>query len=155
MARVIYDGREVDQNFQIEDGIRRGLDHGRRAVVETKVIENSYDLVDDNGNLVADAELNVKCLAIAREVNARFTVDGERVFFQAAPEAAVSRRVVLIAGGTIIGTVGFDSLRADATFKAICEPRGALNEPQLATLASDLVANKVCGWMDDLEWHAD
>jgi hypothetical protein len=155
MARVKYDGNEVDQNFQIEDGIRGTLAKGNRAVVDANRVTEDFELIDDGGDSAPDADLNQKCAAIAKAVNARFSIEGDKVIFQAPPEVAVSRRVEIIAGHQILGTVHFDSLRTDGSFIASCEPEALLNQPQLAQIGRDLVANKVCGDFDNLVWHVD
>ena len=81
MPRVKFDPREVDQNFQIEDGIRNTLRRNPTAVVPVSVIEIAYDLLDDDCHIV-DGTLEEKAEAIAKIVDAECSLIGSNVVFK-------------------------------------------------------------------------
>lgn len=81
MPRVKYNPRELDQNFQIEDGIRSTLRRNPTAVVSASVIETAYDLLDDDWRTV-DGKLEEKAEAIAKIVDAEFSLIGSNVVFK-------------------------------------------------------------------------
>ncbi|CAN5515348.1 hypothetical protein BH11PLA2_BH11PLA2_09330 [soil metagenome] len=80
MARVKFAGSEVDQQFQIEDGIRTTLTLSKRAAVSKNVIADSYDLLDDDFEPV-EGTFEQKCDALAGITNATYTINDENVVF--------------------------------------------------------------------------
>ena len=86
MARVKFDTREVDQNFQIENGIRKILRQSSRAVIPLGVIDDSYELEDEDC-WPTDGTLADKCQTIADCVGARFRFRGEHVIFERPSES--------------------------------------------------------------------
>jgi len=81
MAKAKFHPGEVDQNFQIEDGIRETLRKCATAEVSASVIESSYDLLDERHDSI-NGTLEEKCTAIAKVVGARFSLLGTNVVFQ-------------------------------------------------------------------------
>jgi hypothetical protein len=81
MARVKFDGREIDQNFQIEQGVKDTLRGYLTAVMSASVIECCYDLLDGNMNPIK-GKFEDKCRGIAEAAGADFTVEGENVKFR-------------------------------------------------------------------------
>lgn len=81
MARVKYDGREVDQNFQIEDGIRKTLRDQPTAEVSVSVIDTNYDLVDEDCDPI-EGTFADKCDAIAASAEASWLLVGNTVVFK-------------------------------------------------------------------------
>jgi hypothetical protein len=84
MARVKYQPGEVDQNFQIEDGIRHTLEQSPTAEVSASVIESCYDLLDDEMQPI-NGVLEDKCKVIGKMVGAHFSVVGKNVIFEKLP----------------------------------------------------------------------
>ena len=80
MARVKYQ-REVVQNFQIEDGIRRTLRQSSRAAVSASVIDTSYELEDDEF-MPIEGTFDEKCQAISEKLGAQYRMSGENVIFE-------------------------------------------------------------------------
>lgn len=81
MARVKYDPGELDQNFQIEDGIRRTLSANRTAEVSVSVIESSYDLLADNGD-VRQGSVESKCAQLGHELNVEYVKATDDIVFR-------------------------------------------------------------------------
>jgi hypothetical protein len=81
VARVKYNGRELDQNLQIEDGIRKTLRQSSRASICASVIDTAYELFDDDFYRV-EGTLAEKCEVIAEIVGAQFSVAGDQVIFE-------------------------------------------------------------------------
>ncbi len=81
MARVKFDSNERDQNFQIEYGIERTIEASRDASVDAAVIESSYDLLDESGEIV-EGTVQQKCEAIAKPRGLQFSLDGDTVIFR-------------------------------------------------------------------------
>lgn len=81
MARAKFDGNEIDQNFQIENGIERAVDADGSASVDTSVIQSSYDLIDDSGEIV-EGTVEQKCDAIAKPRGLQFSIADETVVFR-------------------------------------------------------------------------
>src|SRR5262245_11901811 len=80
MTRVKYHPGEVDQNFQIEDGIRQTLGKSPTAEVSASVIQSCYDLLDEKWDPIKGT-LGDKCIAIAKIVGADFSLVGKDVVF--------------------------------------------------------------------------
>jgi hypothetical protein len=81
MARVKFNAGEVDQNFQIEAGIRETLSSSPTAEVSASVIESCYDLLDERFAPIAGT-LEDKCKGIAKIVGAEFSLLGKNVVFK-------------------------------------------------------------------------
>ena len=81
MARAKYNPAELDQNFQIEDAIRKTLCDSPTAEVSAAVIEFHYDLLDERCDPVNGAFVD-KCKAIAKIVGADFSLCGKNVVFK-------------------------------------------------------------------------
>jgi len=81
MARVKFTAGEIVQNFQIQDAIRRTLETERVASMDRSVIESSYELEDDDGQ-VMDGSVDDKCQAIAARLNVDVSVRDELVIFR-------------------------------------------------------------------------
>ena len=80
MPRVRFDGRELDGNFKIQDGVIRTLKTASIARVDVLGIEKVYDLPDAN-QADGQASLEEKCRAIAMDADADFEVRGKEVWF--------------------------------------------------------------------------
>jgi len=87
MGRATFNPGEIDQNFQIEDGIRETLRMGATATVRAVVIQDSYDLLDEDCSEVVGATLEAKCHQIAQELGVDFSVRRDRVVFRRKQEA--------------------------------------------------------------------
>lgn len=81
MARVTYNADEADQNFQIEDGIRGTLKDHAVATTDPKYIEDCYELLDDDMNPMA-GDLNAKCKAICKAIDATYELKGDEAQFK-------------------------------------------------------------------------
>ncbi len=81
MPRALFNGSELDQNFQIEDGVRSTLRSHAIAQVPVSVVEDCYDLFDGDFRRVPGT-LEEKCGYISRLVGAEFEVRGECVWFR-------------------------------------------------------------------------
>ena len=82
MARVQFDPGEVDQNFQIEDGIRETLNSNPIASVDVSVIESCYDGLDADGSEISTATVDDKCQQIANVLNVQYSIKESRVIFR-------------------------------------------------------------------------
>jgi len=62
MARVEYESRELDQNHQIIEGIRRTLDNSPRGRARTTLCAvNAIDLMDEAGGGSLDQKIAHVC----------------------------------------------------------------------------------------------
>ena len=82
MARVQFNAAEFDQNFQIEDGIRKTLSSNPTASVDVSVIESCYNALDADGYDIANATLNEKCQQIGNALSVDYSVKGTSVIFR-------------------------------------------------------------------------
>ena len=80
MARVEFNSGEIDQIFQVEDGIRRTLKSHPVASVVRSVIESSYDLLDDGGKII-EGDIDKKCQQIATKVRAKYSLKKDEIDF--------------------------------------------------------------------------
>jgi len=81
MARVKFSQEEIDQNCQIEDGIRQTLRGNPTAEVSASVIVSAYDLLDEKDGIISGT-LEQKCTAIALFLSAEYSIVGENVIFR-------------------------------------------------------------------------
>ena len=82
MARVQFDAGEVDQNFQIEDGIRETLNSNPIASVDVSVIESCYEALDANGSEISTGTVDNKCKQIANVLNVQYSIKESLVIFR-------------------------------------------------------------------------
>jgi hypothetical protein len=85
MARVVFNANDIDQEFQIEDGIRRTLETNSVASVAQSVIEQCYELKSDEGE-ITDGSIHDKCRQIAERSNLDFSLHEELVIFRRRPK---------------------------------------------------------------------
>ena len=81
MPRMIYDGREVDPNFQIEDAVQQALRANNVAHLSRKAIDANYELLDEDLHPIPGT-FEEKCLAIAKIVGAEVEFRGDSVLFR-------------------------------------------------------------------------
>jgi hypothetical protein len=81
MARVNFNANEIDQNFQIEEAIESAINVDGSASIAAAVIESSYDLPNDSGEII-EATLEQKCGAIENRLGLQFSLGGETVIFR-------------------------------------------------------------------------
>jgi hypothetical protein len=82
MARAQFNPGELDQNFKIEDGIRRTLSSDPTASVRVSVIELCYDALDADGSRIPTATLNDKCQQIANALGVDYSIRETLVVFR-------------------------------------------------------------------------
>jgi hypothetical protein len=85
MARVVFDANDIDQEFQIEDGIRRTLDANHVASIEQAVINECYDLYDPNGTNV-EGDINDRSTQIAQRGNLDYSLHENLAVFRRKPK---------------------------------------------------------------------
>src|SRR5438046_2097641 len=81
MARAKFNPCEIDPNCMIEDAISDTLRAHPIAEAPLSVIEQYYDLIDEDCNPI-DGTLEDKCRSIATRVHAEFEIRTENVLFR-------------------------------------------------------------------------
>lgn len=81
MARVQFDPRELDQNVQLEDGVRSTLEQDTVAEVAVSVIETCYEIRDEDEYAVPST-LEERCSELAHLVGADYQIRGAEVWFR-------------------------------------------------------------------------
>lgn len=82
MARVQFNADELDQNFQIEDGIKETLSSNPIASVDVSVIESCYDHLDADGSEIFTATVDDKCQQIANVLDVQYSIKESLVIFR-------------------------------------------------------------------------
>lgn len=85
MARVIFNANEIDQQFQIEDVIRRTLETNRTASVDKSVIESSYELENEDDQTIGKS-VRDKCSHIAQQLDLDFSLHEDAIVFRQKPK---------------------------------------------------------------------
>ena len=82
MARVQFNAGEIDQNIQIEDGIRQTLASNPTASLDVSVIESCYDALDADGAEISTATVEDKCRQLANVLNVQYSIKESLVIFR-------------------------------------------------------------------------